>query len=87
MKYYPISNFKAYPEAYISSLMLKVVKKDGLIVPLLLLSNTEIHPNSLEKFEAFRRLALESNNEVTTIIGVEISELSKEELIDEGLRT
>jgi len=85
MKYYPISNFKAYPEVYISSLMIKVVRRDGLIVPLLLLSSTEIHQNSLERFEAFRRLALESNNEVTTIIGVEISELSEEELIDEGL--
>jgi len=85
LKYYPITSFNSYPNMYVSNSVMKTVKKDGLIVPLLLLSETEIHSNSIERFEAFRRLAINSKNGAKTIIGVELSELSKEELADEGL--
>ena len=85
MSYYNITNFNSYPNIYVSKGIINAVKKDGLIVPLLLISDTEIHPNSIERFEAFRRIAISLKNGAKTIIGVKISELSKEELEDEGL--
>ena len=87
MKYYPICNFKEYPDMYVSRGLKRAVRNDGLIVPLLLISPTKIHPRSLERFEAFRRGAASfGDNGASNIIGVELSELSLEELIDEGLQ-
>jgi len=86
MKYYNITNFKTYPCMYVSNGVMKAVKKDGLIVPLLLISDHEIHETSIERFEAFRRIASGIKDGAKTIIGIEISELSEEELTDEGLK-
>jgi len=83
---YKIENFKIYPELYISIHMMKAVRKDGLIEPLILIDKNTIHKYSIERFEAFRRIAESLGIKGSkSIIGVLISDLSKEELNELGL--
>ena len=72
-----IDSLKRYPKKYVSKLSLKYIKKDGLITPICVYRNGEVHDFDIERYEAFCRLAV-----VDDIIVYYYDELSYEEKLD-----
>lgn len=65
--YIDLIDLPRYPNAYLSKRLLKIVEKDGLIVPLIYDDRiSEIHECDQDRFMAFRRIAESSGDKGAT---------------------
>ena len=51
------STLPTYPDEYVSRTMIKIIKTQGLIEPILVLPDNSIHPYYRERYMAFRKIA------------------------------
>jgi len=65
----------------ISKIMIKIVHKDGLIVPLII-KDGEIHKRHREKYMAFKTESLKLGVAEPNILAVEWEDLTQEERLD-----
>lgn len=81
--YIEFESLPDYPKEYISKSVLRCIEKDGLIEPLIILPDGNIHPMHREHFMAFKQIARSLGDKGTkTIIATYWFELSSSEKIE-----